>query len=327
MITKASIQNLIVKGQLDKALENLAIALPDDLKNDVVLLQARLKSFTRSEIMGLLGFSEANISRNQITNSILNLADELDDNSSNSSDDTSSPNIQQTHHGSGDNIAGDKIGKQININKGNYIENQTIVGEPDSSNNKNTKTILFTAASPSDEARLQTDLEHRTIQEEMQKGTHRDNFSFLPIQSAVRIQELMRSFKAKPTIVHFSGHGAHRGILISSNNNNKGVLLNDGATKRLFKPIKDSTELVILNSCYSSHQAKFISQYGIIVIGHNLPIEDDAAIAFSMGFYLGLSTGSSYEEAFNDGVTAVMTKDSEYVDIVAVWKDGEKLDW
>ena len=84
---------------------------------------------------------------------------------------------------------------------------------------------------------------------------------------------------------------------------------------------------VILNSCLSSKQAKLISEYGIIVIGNNLPIGDKAAIAFSMGFYLGLSEGMSYEDAFNDGFTAVINKNENYADVVEVWKDGEKLDW
>ena len=129
---------------------------------------------------------------------------------------------------------------------------------------------MFTAANPSDEARIQTDVEHRTITEEMQKGTHRDDFNFLPIQSAVRLKELIRSFKAKPTIIHFSGHGTEKGILVSSDDNSSAPI-NDVAMKRLFKPVKDTTECVILNSCLSSKQAKLISEYGIIVIGNNLP--------------------------------------------------------
>ena len=327
MITKASIQKLVSTNRLDQALKHLLEGLPEEYKNDAILLNSRLSSLNRSVSMGTITYDQANISRAQITITILSLADNLDGNTSNSLGGTSSnPTIQQTHFGSGDNIGGDKIDRQINIKNGNYIENQNIDSDSNSSTNKNTKRILFTAANPSDEARLQIGVEHRTIKEEMQKGSRRDDFTFLPVQLAARIQEIMRSFVDKPNIIHFSGHGIQEGILISSDNN-EGVLLGEGALKRLFKPIKDTTECVILNSCHSSNQAKSISKFGIIVIGHNLPIADSVAIAFSMGFYLGLSEGKTYEDAYNDGIIAVMAKNQKFADVVEVWKDGEKLDW
>ncbi len=161
--------------------------------------------------------------------------------------------ISQIHTGSGDNIAGNKI-----INESSQIE----VTEY---SKKIPKSILFAAASPSDEARIETDLEHRTIKEEMQKGTHRDQFTFLPSQLAVRITELMRSFKNKPSIIHFAGHGAEEGIIVS-NDQNQAQLLSDLTIQRLFKPLKGKTELVLLNSCYSAFQAELISKIGMIVI-------------------------------------------------------------
>ncbi|MFT4666330.1 MAG: hypothetical protein ACI8YQ_002107 [Polaribacter sp.] len=189
------------------------------------------------------------------------------------------------------------------------------------------KTILFAAANPTDQARLQTGEEFRAINEEMKKGSKREEYLFLQPQLAVRINDLTRAFKQKPTIIHFSGHGEEEGIVISAGDTNEGLVLNDGTMKLLFKFLKGKTELVLLNSCYAANQAKVISAMGFTVIGHNMPVGDKAATNFSKGFYVGLSEGMSYEEAFNDGRIAVSASHASYVAGIEVWKDGEKLDW
>ncbi len=193
--------------------------------------------------------------------------------------------------------------------------------------NASDKTILFAAANPTDQARLQTGKEFRGINEEMKKGSKREEYRFLQPQLAVEINDLTRAFKQKPTIVHFSGHGEKEGIVISSGDSNEGLVLNDVTMKLLFKYLKGSTELVLLNSCYAANQAKVISAMGFTVIGHNMPVGDQAATNFSEGFYVGLSEGMSYEEAFNDGRIAVAASHASYVAGIEVWKDGEKLDW
>ena len=311
---KKDIQQLIAQGRLSEALQELYLILEDHQKNEALQLQSLLSSLEREENMGLIDHSDAATRRAKINYSVLELLKDI-------------PSSAAQQHGSnGDIVVGNKIERQINIKQGNYIENQTIDSMSEHINRKRLKSILFTAANPSNEARIQTDLEHRTIREEMQKGRNRADFQFLPTQLAVRITELIRSFKDKPTIVHFAGHGAQDGILISTDQN-EGLLLNDATIKRLFKSVQNSAELVLLNSCYSAYQAELISQFGIIVIGHNLPIGDAAAVSFAKGFYLGLSEGMSYEDAYNDGITAVLAENSAYADVIEVWKDGQKLQW
>ncbi|MCA0229157.1 MAG: CHAT domain-containing protein [Bacteroidetes bacterium] len=184
--------------------------------------------------------------------------------------------------------------------------------------------VLFIAANPTDASRLKTDVEYRKIRDEMNRGRHRDKFDFLPPQLAVTIQELVRAMNDKPHIVHFSGHGEEEGILITTGEN-VSQLLPTPAIKRLFKPLQGSAQVVLLNACYSATQAEEISKFGFYVVGHQESIGDDAAIGFAQGLYNGLGEGKSFEEAYNDAMVVLLTIASDYGDVVAVWKDGQKL--
>lgn len=189
----------------------------------------------------------------------------------------------------------------------------------------NTTKILFLSANPSDQARIQTDKEHRIIKSEMERGRHRNFFEFLPSQFAVTITELLRAMNDKPNIIHFSGHGETEGISISTEDN-KTQLVPVRALKRLFTPLKDITKIVLLNSCYSAEQAQVISEYGMFVIGMNLPVEDEAAISFAKGLYNGLSEGKTIEAAYNDAMIVLEVEKPDYAEIVEAWKNGKKLD-
>jgi hypothetical protein len=159
----------------------------------------------------------------------------------------------------------------------------------------------------------------------MERGSHRDKFEFLQPQLAVTITELLRAMNAGPNIVHFSGHGSPEGILITKDDNQTQVLTAD-VLERLFKPLKECTEIVVLNSCYSASQAEFISRLGMYVVGNNLTIGDGAAISFAKGLYNGLSEGKSFEAAVNDARIVVMTEARVYSAVVEVWLGGRKLD-
>ncbi|NJL13158.1 MAG: CHAT domain-containing protein [Microscillaceae bacterium] len=228
--------------------------------------------------------------------------------------------------GSGDTIGRDKIDRQINMGQGsNYIENQTLQGGNQTSQPQNRQKILFLAANPTNEARLQTDAEYRIIQQRLQAAQERDSFELLNPALSVQIEDLIKAMNQKPEIVHFSGHGSMDGILIS-NAQNEAQVMPTAAIKRLFKQHKDSTKLVVLNACYSAEQAKVISEFGIHVIGMHLEIADEAAIGFAGGLYIGLGAGKNIETAFDDAMIVISTTHPDSELIPEIWKNGEKLD-
>ena len=184
--------------------------------------------------------------------------------------------------------------------------------------------ILFVAANPTDQSRIQTNKEHRILKAELRSGRNREYYAFLQPQFSVTIGELLRAMNEKPYLVHFSGHGSKEGIIIARDDN-QSQKMSIEALQRLFGPLQGVTQIVILNACYSADQAKVISEYGIFVVGNNLPVKDAAAISFSKGFYNGLGEGKPFEEAFNDAMTVVLTENPAAANIIEVWKDGNKL--
>ena len=196
-------------------------------------------------------------------------------------------------------------------------------GEEPSPNNPG--KILFIAANPTDQSRTQTDKEHRILKAELRAGQYRDRYTFLQPQFSVTIGELLRARNENPYLVHFSGHGSKDGIIITTGNN-LSQKMSVEALQLLFRPLQGITQIVILNACYSADQAKVISEYGIFVVGNNLPVKDAAAIGFSKGFYNGLGEGKPFEEAFNDAMTVIFTEYPSVGGIIEVWKDGYKLD-
>jgi internalin A len=231
---------------------------------------------------------------------------------------TATTHNQNTTNGNNNIIIQGANNSTINVGGGNANTNPTPPKDPP-------QTILFLAANPTDTSRLQTDKEYNTIKAELERGSHRDRYQFLLPQSAVTITELIRAMNDKPNIVHFSGHGTAEGIVIATDDNNSQTLPSE-TLKRLFRNATN-TQLVLLNACYSAEQAKIISQFGMYVIGNNLPIGDNAAISFAQGLYNGLGEGKTIESAYNDAMMVLLTKNPDYAHVVCVWKDGNQLAW
>lgn len=286
------IRNLIASNRLPEALQALLEALPAHLKNDATALQTQLQALERNERLGMLSFSDASIRRANITNGALELIGQI-----------GAPPPQPTPQ------------------PGPQPAPQPTPTQKPAALTK----ILFLAANPTDQARIQTGLEHRQIKTQLGLGSERDKFLFLPPQFEVTIKELVRAMNDKPNIVHFSGHGETNGISISTEKNTT-QLVGTPALQRLFKPLKGTIKILILNACYSAEQAKAISEFGPYVVGHNLPVADPAAISFSEGFYNGLGEGKNFKKAFNDAMTVVLTEYPSAASAIEVWKDGQKLD-
>ena len=76
------------------------------------------------------------------------------------------------------------------------------------------------------------------------------------------------------------------------------------ALSNLFR-LLPNVNCVLLNACYSEEQADAIVTHINYVIGMRQEIRDDAAIAFSKGFYRALGYGFSIEQAYEFGCNAI----------------------
>jgi HEAT repeat protein len=111
----------------------------------------------------------------------------------------------------------------------------------------------------------------------------------------------------EPRIIHFCGHGTEQGLFLEDNTGKAKVVSNEFLTD-LLRVFADRIECVVLNACYSENLADQLVQHLNYVIGMNQPVWDDAAIAFTEGFYDALGAGEPYERAFELGKNAVLGK-------------------
>lgn len=181
------------------------------------------------------------------------------------------------------------------------------------------KKILFVMANPTDTTRLRLNTEFREVDNGLRLSSLRDDFE-LEISGATRPTDLRRQMlRYSPQFVHFSGHGETEGIILEDENGNAKTVGTESLAG-LFSLFSDTTECVILNSCYSEHQAKAIHKHIPFVIGMNKAVPDAAAIQFAIGFYDAIGAGRSVENAFEFGKNAIDLNSIEGKDIPILMK-------
>ncbi len=262
---KSKSRELISNSKIQKALEELikwSHENDKDLNNSFLLLNARYNSIKRQEALGVVSFTDTLREKAFITNSILESLDRIDLNK---------PKVKEVKE-----VSNGKIAK---------------------ANDK----ILFLASNPNDTAKLQLEKEF--------VGVYRSLAIFsgeqykIVSEWAVTPYELQKAILThKPKIVHFSGHGMSgkdKGIILQDANG-RSKIINPNALTSMFSifSTKFRMEAVILNACYTEKQAKAISESIPYVIGMSDAINDDTAIEFSTGFYMGLASENDIEFAF-----------------------------
>jgi hypothetical protein len=198
-------------------------------------------------------------------------------------------------------------------------------------------TILFLAANPLGTDRLELDREARAIQAELERSGFRDRFELVTRWAAEPLDLLRELRRLKPTVVHFSGHGAsglgaaHRDapraeLAPRRDHGGEVGLLRDGepahglffqgadgrpqlvsteALGETFRAAGASVRLVVLSACYSDGQARALLPHVGCVVGMSGAIRDDAARTFAIGFYGGLGERESIAAAYRQGCAAI----------------------
>lgn len=185
------------------------------------------------------------------------------------------------------------------------------------------KSVLYIAASPKNIASLQVDHEFKKIKAVL--DAHQDRFELLLPLLSVTLEEFLQArHQARPAIIHFSGHGLEEGLLFATSGNVFQVIPTEILTD-VFKGIEAFTNIVVLNACYASAQAKIISANGIYVLGMNAPVTDDAALYLSENFYRFLTGGQAVEETFKSVQTLMRLHFQSEAKTLELWKDGQQL--
>jgi CHAT domain len=168
--------------------------------------------------------------------------------------------------------------------------------------------ILILASNPRKDLNLDDEL--RIVQREIDRSANRDQFSVVK-ETGVLVGDLQRLMhRHKPEIIHFCGHGSGQDGLIFKVDGGGEQRVKASALASLFR-LFDSVKCVLLNACYSAEQATAIAQHTDYVIGMSNTIQDNAAIAFSKGFYTALGEDCSIEMSFELGKNAIQLEVSE----------------
>ncbi|HEU4734694.1 MAG TPA: CHAT domain-containing protein [Kofleriaceae bacterium] len=167
-------------------------------------------------------------------------------------------------------------------------------------NRRRPTRILFLTASPGDLPPIgQVETEVKAIV---------DHFSSRPdvqliTDAAVRIEDLVRLLRLhSPDILHFSGHGSTRGIMLHDDNGQHRLVPGAALARCLDGR---GVRLVVMNACFSKHQCVAILPMVGAVVGTTDVVNDEAARRFSVMFYQQVFAGSTLKAAFTDARSTV----------------------
>lgn len=187
------------------------------------------------------------------------------------------------------------------------------------------KAILYISATPTNVDTLQVDFEFKKIKASLEGGLNRDEFELLSPLMAVSLQDFLQAkHRYKPAIIHFSGHGLQDGLMFATSENVFQIIPTE-LLREVFKGIEAYAKLIVLNACYSSAQAKILSEKGIYVLGMNVPVTDTAAIDLADNLYRFISDGQTTEEAFVNVKILIALNFPAEAETLEMWKNGKLL--
>jgi hypothetical protein len=168
-----------------------------------------------------------------------------------------------------------------------------------------TKTkVLMLAATPDDEGRIRPDKEVAELRERMAAMlTQKRPLAFEHIPAARLDQIQQELVRQRPTILHFSGHGAP-GVLIFETREGQSDDLKADLLARVLKSYRD-IECLVLHACYTEDVAKACLPHVRCVVGSTAAVNDETAPGFSYLFYQSVAAGMDYQQAFEMGQTEV----------------------
>lgn len=165
--------------------------------------------------------------------------------------------------------------------------------------------ILFLSANPWTTGRILVDEEGREIFERLQEGPYRDKFE-LHRHAATRPIDIQRLLMThKPHVVHFSAHGSKKQKIILSGKPGRGKQVDQDGLVQMFALYKSHVRLVVLNACFTSTQARSLSEVIDYSVGASKGIGDKEGVAFAGAFYRALGFGESIKGAFKSAKAEV----------------------
>lgn len=166
-------------------------------------------------------------------------------------------------------------------------------------------TVVVVSANPLDTDPLRLDEEVREITKKIRLSEYRDSVELVSRWAARPLDLLQILNEDKPTVIHFSGHGADTGELVFQSEDGESKFVSTDAIGAAISTTADDIRLVVLNTCHSAVQAGKLVEHVDVAIGMGGAIGDEAARVFSSHLYSAIGFGKSVRTAFDQAVTAL----------------------
>jgi hypothetical protein len=168
------------------------------------------------------------------------------------------------------------------------------------------RRVLVVTANPDGETgkALRLDREVRAITDAFDRNSNGMKVEIKNLPAAT-IDDFRRVFLHQDfDIIHFSGHADTEGLSFLDPVGKEDILSYDA----LSDIVKRHTgiQAVVLNACHSLES--LTEAFAPLVIGMMDEIADEAAIAFSVGFYDAIAVGKTADQAFDEGTLSMRTR-------------------
>lgn len=165
------------------------------------------------------------------------------------------------------------------------------------------RVILVIESNPLATKRLQLEEELRALDLGLREGAKERPFD-LRLAPALRPRDLGDSLRRwRPRILHFSGHGDKRGILLRGDQDEVKVV--EAEALALMVSLFDHVEGVVLNACYTANHAACVATRIPFAIGMDGLLSEHSAQVFAYVFYRAMASGEVVRRAFEEAVAAL----------------------
>lgn len=171
------------------------------------------------------------------------------------------------------------------------------------------RSLLAVFSNPSDCHRLRCDIEMRTISSALQTTPVIDGIE-IKSEWAVQANDLDKIlFKHRPEILHIACSTSGEDLLFDNEMGNS-QLVNQESMLAFLQPISSDLDCVLLSACNTDWLAHSLSEAIYCAVGMPGIISDEAAIAFTSGFYTAIGQQSDYTAAYHSGIAKMRLQDS-----------------
>jgi hypothetical protein len=163
--------------------------------------------------------------------------------------------------------------------------------------------ILFVSANSIQGASLRVDAEFKAVKQQLKGKKSSDVPRYNPSATWEEVIDEIKGYR--PHIVHFSAHGSPSEEIVLATEAGKPIPIPTEALEGLFGLMKGETRLVVMNSCFSTSQARAVAKFVDCVVGVKFRLFDNVALKFSPRFYEAIAEGESVAKAYQMAMVSV----------------------